>query len=134
MDDVIAVAVKLRNRQLRFFLTWGRTFDPVDGSRIAAIVLDHAGTYALGGTPVSAQVCYSLQDAAHTPYFHEALFRLRLPDQLRLSQGDASLLRRWRARIAREQSAGKHLHFCGDPQQRERCREAFWSMRQSQGR
>jgi hypothetical protein len=129
MDDVIAVAVRLRDRSTVYFLTWGRTFDPVDGTRIAEVVLQHASTYALESEVAKAEVCYSLNDAAHAPYFHEALLCLGAPPQLRDATVDPLRLRRWRARIAREQTRGLHLYFCGSPRQRERCRKAFWSMR-----
>jgi hypothetical protein len=72
MQDVIAVAVRLDNG-CRYFTTWGRVHDPVDPDPIAHVVLRNAHRYDLGGTPVSAEVCWSLQEASDEPYFHEAL-------------------------------------------------------------
>lgn len=73
MEDVVAVEVTLKAGERRYFLTWGRILDPVDGTVLAALVLEHAAKNALGGEPVSAKVCPTLADARDQPYFYEAL-------------------------------------------------------------
>ena len=73
MEDVVAVEVTLHTGEHRDFLTWGRIFDPVDGTALAALVLEHAPSTELGGEPVSARVCPTLSEARDQPYFYEAL-------------------------------------------------------------
>jgi hypothetical protein len=124
MDDIVAVAVALKDGGVRHFMTWGRAFDAVDGSELARLVLQHSSDYALDGVPVRAEVCYSLFDAAEAPYFFEALLKLSaqpIPE--------APLYQKWLRLIARQMRAGQHLYYLGSPKQRERCRKKFWSMR-----
>lgn len=73
MEDVVAVEVTLSTGDRRYFVTWGRILDPVDGTGLAALVLEHAPKSALGGEPVSARVCVTLSEARDQPYFNEAL-------------------------------------------------------------
>jgi hypothetical protein len=124
MNHVIAVAVKLKRGKPRFFVTWGRTFGSVDGTEIEKIVLTHCKSYALGGIPVKAEVCYSLLDASKAPYFYEALMYF----SEKPIPGSGVGYARWKKRIAREQRLGHHLMYCGDPDHREQCRSHFWSM------
>jgi hypothetical protein len=113
VDDVIAVRVDLANGARRFFLTFGRIQDAVHPSAVCQLVHAHARGYALGGEPVSAMLCETLREAADTPdapFFYEGFLSLGrtvipfgedLPD--------------WRAQIAAEMHAGRHLYYCGTP-------------------
>ena len=105
MDDVIAVAVTLDNGERRFFVTWGRIQDPVDPEPVSEIVLRNASAYDLGGTPVRAEVCWSLQDASSEVYFHEALLEFAM-EPIPFGRG----YQRWRKRKAAAMGSGKGLH------------------------
>lgn len=125
MDNIVAVAVKIADGNRRFFLTWGRVFDPVDPTELEKIVLAFSGEYALGGKPIAAEVAYSLQDAAGEPYFFEAFHILctaRVP-------ASGMAFKKWLMKMRREMRKGKHLLYCGLPAQREHARSKFWSMR-----
>lgn len=63
VEDIVAVAVNLDNGDTRYFATGGRIFDSVDPSETERLVLKFANGNSLGGSPVSARVCYLLQDA-----------------------------------------------------------------------
>lgn len=76
MEDIIAVAVILDNDKRRYFLTWGRIQDPVNPKPVEQLVLKHCGRFALGGVPVKAKLCASLQEASGEPYFYECFFSL----------------------------------------------------------
>jgi len=129
MESLVAVAVKLENGQKRFFLTWGRIFDAVDGSELEKIVLKYSSGYALDGNPIVAEVAYSLQDAAYEPYFYEAFYFLcstRVPTV-------GSTYKKWVTKMRRDMRQGKHLFYCGSPKQRDVASSTFWSMRIADG-
>lgn len=105
----MAVRVELADGDSRFFLTWGRIQDPVDPAPLERIVLGHCRTHDLGGEAVSAQVCWSLQDARNSTYFCEALIHLAAESP---GPGTRSA---WRARVAAEMDEGRHLYFLGRP-------------------
>jgi hypothetical protein len=108
VEDLIAVAVKLDDGTERFFVTWGRIQHPVDPGPVGALVLHHAHGFRLGGSPVSARLCASLQEAADEPYFYEALFdfaRRGIPFGRRYA--------RWKKARAKAMADGKELYFLG---------------------
>ncbi len=74
MEDIVAVAVELESGVERFFLTWGHIQQTVDPDPLEQLILKLSVGYDLGGKPVKARVCRSLQDAAHAPYFYEGFF------------------------------------------------------------
>ena len=76
MDDIVAIAIKLESGERRYFLTWGRIFDRIDGSRLEELALEAASHVQLDGSAVSAHLCDSLQSAAGEPYFYESLFEM----------------------------------------------------------
>ena len=69
MEDIVAVAVDLDAGERRFFLTWGRIQDPVDRGPLERLILEQSTGFALGGKPLRAKVCSSLQVAADEPFF-----------------------------------------------------------------
>jgi hypothetical protein len=74
VEDLIAVRVSLESGEDRYFVTWGRIQDAVDPDPVAQLVLEFSTSCSLGGRPVSAEVCQTLQEARDAPYFFEALF------------------------------------------------------------
>jgi len=110
MENIVAVAVILRNGQKRYFLTWGRVQHPVDGAPLEAIVLKHASVFALGGAAKRARICPTLRDAARQPYFYEALFSLS-QERIPLGKGYAA----WKKRIDRRMRRGMELYYLGRP-------------------
>ena len=127
MDDYVAVCVKLKKGGRRYFLTFGRLFDAVDGTELEALVLKQSKSFALGGEPVKVEVCYSLADADKTPYFYEALLALHRHGP---PHGTAKW-KTWKRAMTRAIRNGEMLMYCGDPKQRESCRKSFWSMRRT---
>ncbi len=125
MDNYIAVCVELENKQHRYFLTFGRIFDPVNGDKLCEIILHYASRYALGGVPKKAQICYSLNDASHAPYFYECLMQLyefKCPV-------DKRKMKKWKSEMKKMILKGEMIMYCGDPDHRESCRNKFWSMK-----
>ena len=111
MDEVVAVAVTLEDGATRYFLTYGRIFDPVDTAPIEATVLQFASGCDLGGTPVSAEVCTTLQDASKEPYFFEALFEITRDS----ASPSSRRYRRWKRKVAEGMSQGREIWFLGRP-------------------
>src|SRR5215469_14031149 len=74
MDHLVAIALELENGAKRFYMTWGRIQHPVDPEPLEQLVLRHSLKNDLGGTPLKARLCPTLQQASHAPYFYEALF------------------------------------------------------------
>ncbi len=74
----MAVRVFLDTGEARYFLTWGRIYDPVDSSKTAEVVLAFAKNCSLGGGPIASEICYSLQEASNEEYFYESLFDMAI--------------------------------------------------------
>jgi hypothetical protein len=112
MDDVVAVAIRLSDGQERFFLTWGRIQHVVDPGPLAALILQHATNYDLGGTATKARVCWSLAEAQDALYFFEGL--IHFASQYR----EQVPYETWRAKVADEMEEGQHLYYLGGPDRR----------------
>ena len=76
MDEIVAVEVRLRTGESRYFLTWGRVQAKVDAAPLEALVLRHCTRAKLGGEPSSAHLCWSLQEASGETYFFESYFAM----------------------------------------------------------
>lgn len=111
MEDIVAVEVRLDNGRKRHFLTWGRIQNPVDPAPLEALVLRHCTRFSLGGTPVSARLCDTLQEASAGRYFYECFF---LMCQERIPFGPQ--YGKWAARAAAAMEKGKELYFLGAPE------------------
>ncbi len=110
MDDIVAVGVELDNGARRYFLTWGRLFDAVDGTTLEHVVLQHAHRFTLGGVPVRAWICDSLQEAAGERHFFESLFDMT---QKPIPFGDD--YESWRQATASSLAEGHGLWYLGVP-------------------
>jgi hypothetical protein len=110
MDDIVAVGVELDNGAQRYFLTWGRLLDAVDGTALEHVVLQHAHRFARGGVPVRAWICDSLQEAAGERYFYESLFGMA---QKPIPFGDG--YESWRQATASSVTEGHDLWYLGEP-------------------
>jgi hypothetical protein len=108
MEDIVAVAVKLDDATEHFFLTWGRIQDAVDPTPLAELVLRQSHRFVRGGTPISARVCSSLQEAAHTALFYEGFFSFC---QTRIPYGPD--YQNWRQTMHERMQQGKELYFLG---------------------
>ncbi|NNN21502.1 MAG: hypothetical protein HKL80_05810 [Acidimicrobiales bacterium] len=78
MEDIVAVRVLLDTNDARYFLTWGRIYDPVDCNQTAEVVMAFAKTCSLGGRPITSEICYSLHKASNEEYFYESLFDMAI--------------------------------------------------------
>jgi hypothetical protein len=110
VDDIVAVAVALDTDEERYFLTWGRIQDTVDPAPLAALVLEHSTGCTLGGKPVRARVCHTLQEAAKETYFYECLFSMA---QRPIPFGDGYAA--WREERGRLMAEGRELWYLGRP-------------------
>jgi hypothetical protein len=72
MENIVALRVRLANGQRRYFLTWGRVFDPIDPTSLIDAVWKHLPKYQLPAKAVALDMCDSLQEAASQRYFFEA--------------------------------------------------------------
>jgi len=107
MEDLVAVALELEDGEEHFFVTWGRIQHPVDPGPLERLVMDNAHGFSLGGTAVRARLCGSLREAAHAPYFYEALFNFARQGPL------AANYAKWRSARAEAMAAGKELYYVG---------------------
>src|SRR5215213_5823 len=110
MEDIVAVEVRLDTGERRYFLTWGRVQDAVDPTPLEALVLRHCGAFSLGGAPISAHVCPSLQAAAGQPYFYECFFAMCLEKVPHGAVGQ-----QWIEEMEQAMAAGKELYYLGRP-------------------
>lgn len=110
MDDVVAVSVTLDSGELRYFMTWGRIQDTVDGEQVVALVARHAKKFGLSGVVIGGELCASLRAAKDQPYFYESLLRFARepipfgPDY-----------EKWRSAKASAMEVGKELYYLGRP-------------------
>lgn len=109
MDDVVAVAVTFADGQVRYFLTYGRTFGPTAADEVTTAVLQSAASCGQG-PPTTASLCRSLQEAAGAPYFFEALFELAR----NAVSPDARGYRSWLRKTGREMRDGRQIWYLGD--------------------
>lgn len=100
--------VNLKRGGPRYFLTWGRLFDAVDGANLESVVAQNLTKFALDGVAKSVEVCDSLQEASNQPYFFEALWAL---GQERIPFGPG--YQKWAAKKRRELLRGVGLHYLG---------------------
>jgi hypothetical protein len=105
MEEVVAVELRLEGGETRYFMTWGRVQDPVDGSALEAIVMGQAPAFDLGGVPLRARLCGTLQEASRQPYFFEAL--------LSFSRRRPAWTEAWRKSADRKMRKGKDLFYLG---------------------
>ncbi len=110
VDDVVAVSVTLDSGELRYFMTWGRIQDAVDGEQVVAVVIRYAKTCDLGGVAIGGELCASLRDARDQRYFYESLLEFaREP----IPSGPD--YEKWRSAKASAMEAGKELYYLGRP-------------------
>lgn len=109
MEDLVAVAITLRDGGKRYVIAYGRIFDEVDPAELESVVLKSAQQSNCGAAAVAASVCLSLKEAAGEPFFFEALFDMTRDAVSPGSRGYA----RWRKRIAREMHEGRHIWALG---------------------
>jgi hypothetical protein len=110
MEDIVAVRVSLDTGDLRYFLTWGRIHHPVDPERLEALILAKSPRFSLGGRPVAAHLCETLQEAATQPYFFEYFFAMcqkKIPFGPKYGQ--------WADRTRKLMEDGKEMCFPGSP-------------------
>lgn len=108
MEDIVAVAITLADGRCRYFLTWGRVFDPVDGAEWESLAMKHSTMFQLGGPAVSARLCESVREAASEPYFFEALFAMA---QRRIPFG--TKYEGWRRATAKALRSGREWWYLG---------------------
>jgi hypothetical protein len=113
VEDVVAVCVELDDGDRCYFVTWGRIQDAVDPLPLQELILRHAGSFSLGGEPVTARVCETMREAAMSesaPYFFESFLSFA---STAIPFGDG--YERWRAERAAAMSAGREIRYCGQP-------------------
>jgi len=109
VEDLVAVAVSLSEGGTRYFIAYGRICDPVEPTALEAVVLNAARSTDLGGTPVVASLCATLQEASGEPFFFEALFDMSRNAVAPGTRGYS----RWKKRLAREMHDGREIWFLG---------------------
>ena len=108
MEDIVAVAVTTDLGRVCYFLTWGRIQDAVDPGPVEEIVLRVAASHRTPGRPVSAEMCFSLQEASSAPYFYEYFLGFC---QKRIPFGRS--YRRWRRTMDRRMRDGHEIASVG---------------------
>jgi hypothetical protein len=110
MENIVAVAVRIDTGEDRYFLTWGRLHDPVDPEPLEALILSKSSRFALGGRPVSARHCLTLQEAAAQPYFYECFFSMCQKVRSRDRDYDE-----WAEQTRQLMAQGKEIYYLGQP-------------------
>ncbi len=110
MDRLVAIAVELAGGAQRFYITWGRIQHPVDPEPLEQLVLRYCVRDDLGGNPLTARICRTLQEAHHAPYFYEALFSF---GQTLIPKGDQ--YEPWRTALYERMQRGEELYYLGNP-------------------
>jgi hypothetical protein len=110
VQDIVAVAIELKEGARRFFLTWGRIQDPVSPGSLEQLVFKHCLSYDLGGTPVQACLCGTLREAVNAPYFYEYFL---LIGQQTIPFGKQ--YKKWKKHMNKKMLEGKELYYLGNP-------------------
>lgn len=110
MEDIVALKVTLTNGEARYFMTWGRVFDPVDPAPLQDAVWNQLHRFQIPTSPKSIAVCDSLQEAAGERYFYEALVKFC---QLPIPFG--SRYRIWATAARRRILKGQDISYLGSP-------------------
>ena len=110
VDHIVAVAVELDTSEERFFMVWGRIQDKVDPEPLEQLIMKYCIGYDLGGKPVKTRLCWSLQEAAHAPYFYEGLLSF---SQTHIPFGDQ--YEAWRNDLHEKMQQGKEFYYLGNP-------------------
>lgn len=113
MEDIVAVAVELKNGECCYFLTWGRIQHTVNPRPLEKLVLAKSNGFALGGKALSARVCCNLQEASGQPFFYECFFSMC---QERIPFG-VETYEPWRKSINKQMRSGNELYFLGNSKQ-----------------
>jgi hypothetical protein len=108
MEDLVAVELTTLEGLVCYFVTWGRIQEPVDPEPLEQLIMTVAGHFALPGTPASAKLCESLQDAREAPFFYEALFEFA---QKPIPSGSG--YQKWRRRTDKLMRQGKEIYAVG---------------------
>jgi hypothetical protein len=113
VDSIIAVRVRLDTGADRYFLTWGdlRSNRRWPGD-IERLVLRASVGFALGGTPVNARVCDTLQAASGERYFYECLVTM----QQQLPAADCKKFTAWTDAMTAAVLRGEELYYLGAPE------------------
>jgi Nickel insertion protein len=110
MDHLVAIAVELEGGARRFYMTWGRIQHAVDPEPLEQLVLRYCMRNDLGGNPLKARMCQTLQEASHAPFFYEALFSF---SQTHIPFGDH--YKAWRSELNERMQRGEELYYLGNP-------------------
>lgn len=110
MDHLVAIAVELEDGAKRFYMTWGRIQHTVDPEPLEQLVLRYCIQNDLGGNPLKARMCLTLQEASHAPYFYEALFSF---SQTHIPFGEH--YESWRSALDERMQRGEELYYLGNP-------------------
>ena len=110
VDHLVAIAVELAGGAKRFYMTWGRIQHAVDPEPLEQLVLHYCVRDDLGGHPLKARLCQTLQEASHAPYFYEALFTF---SQTHIPYGDQ--YETWRSELNERMQRSEELYYLGNP-------------------
>jgi hypothetical protein len=108
MEDLVAVQLTTVEGPVCYFITWGRIQDAVDPEPLEKLILEVADHFGLPGSPASARVCRSLQDAREAPLFYEALFAFA---QKPIPFGSGYT--KWRRRVDKLMRQGEEIYAVG---------------------
>jgi hypothetical protein len=108
LEDVVGIKVRDKNNGLFGFMTWGRLWDPVDDTELLRAVRPFIAHCQGIEEIVDVEVCYSLRDVQHTPYFYEALISFSWGQPQRHEK-----YKRWRKDMRKELERGRQIYFLG---------------------
>jgi len=108
MEDIVAVELSTTEGTVCYFVTWGRIQNRVDPEPLERLILKVADHFAIPGTPASARLCESLQDAREAPFFYEAIF-----DFAQKTIPFGSGYEKWRRRMDKRMRRGQEMYCAG---------------------
>lgn len=106
MDDIVAIKVIDKKYGEGGFITWGRLFHIIDDKELLDVIKKHYSRW--GNDLESIELCYSLNEISHIPYFYEAL--------IRIIQEPIPFGPKYGAWVRKKQKAlleGKEIYFAG---------------------
>lgn len=107
MEDIVGIRIKDSIKGEGAFITWGRLFDAVDDTKLLNIIKDQASLWGIYHLE-TIELCYSLQEIADQPYFHECLIKFI---QEPIPYGEGYDL--WKSKKKRALKKGKDIYFTG---------------------
>lgn len=107
MHDIVAIKVQDKKYGEGGFITWGRLYHAINDKELLEVIKKHYSRW--GSDLESIELCYSLQEISHLPYFYESL--IRFTPEFPIPSGEEYKI--WAKQKKSSLDKGHEISFCG---------------------